>query len=391
MIKTSSLLRSASLITLLGVLVGCGNSTASSSSSTDSSSLSDPFLHVYALLPNTTVPGSFTIKAFNTSNGNSSVLNSQFGTGVGDNPVLIRTHPNINVFYVLNNGSATVSQYTMDKNGGASFLGTVATPVNPTLIAIHPSGGYVYVVGGAANAPGLIRRFSVTGDGVLDNPLDVATTNNYSTSTDYVKDADFSFAGGTFHLPCVGAIESYPINSDGTLGPAVQSLATAAPTGDAGDNYRDIDVRPGQASLCAVVNAVNGNDKVRSYAVDNGSLSAVQEADTGDLRLGMGCMASNAQYYVGSASNPHMFGFNVDNSTGTLGALATNPMAVGSSISSTFVKLDPTNNFMVSTGGPGDQALVSRFRGSSGEFVGSSSDSQSLTNPSGFDFFAFIF
>lgn len=390
MIKTSSLRRNAGLLTLLGVLVGCGNTTASSSSSTDSTSGSQS-LHIYALIPNNTAPGSFTIKDFNPSNGTSSVLNGQFGTGVGDNPVLLRTHPNINVFYVLNNGSASLSQYTMDKNGGASFLGAVATPVNPSLIAIHPSGGYVYVVGGAANAPGVIRRFSVNSNGVLENPLDSSTTNNYSTSTSYIKDADFSFGGGTFHVPCVGAIESYPVNSDGTLGAAVQSLATLAPTGDVGDNYRDIDVRPGQASLCAVVNAVNGNDKVRSYAVDNGSLSAVQEADTGELRLGMGSMAGNAQYYVGSASNPRMFGFSVDNSTGTLGPLTTNPMAVGSSNSSTFVKLDPTNLYMVSTGGPGDNALVSRFRGSTGEFVGSSSDSQSLTNASGLDFFAFIF
>lgn len=128
MIKTSSLRRNAGLLTLLGVL--CGNST-SSSSSTDSTSSSSQSLHIYAMIPNNTAPGSFTIKDFNPNNGTSSVLNGQFATGVGDNPVLLRTHPNINVFYVLNNGSASLSQYTMDKNGGASFLGAVAPLSTP--------------------------------------------------------------------------------------------------------------------------------------------------------------------------------------------------------------------------------------------------------------------
>ena len=58
---------------------------------------------------------------------------------------------------------------------------------------------------------------------------------------------------------------------------------------------------------------------------------------------------------------------------------------------SLFVMLDPSNNFMVSTGGTGDNVLVARFRGQNGEFVGSTADSQSLNSPQGFDFFTFNF
>lgn len=75
-----------------------------------------------------------------------------------------------------------------------------------------------------------------------------------------------------------------------------------------------------------------------------------------------------------------------------LSLLAVRPAEFEISVSINFVvKLDPTNLCMVSPGGPGDNALVSRFRGNTGEFVGSSSDSQSLTNASGLDFFAFLF
>lgn len=346
-------------------------------------------IHEYAIIANTQPAGSFTIKGLNVQNGTSSVLNNQFTTGVGSNPILVKTHPNINVFYVLNSSSATISQYTMDNNGGAAFLGTVATPANPLFMVVHPSGGFVYV-GAAFNGVGTagsIRRYAVASDGTLSQVgADVLTTNSLTNNLTRIKDADFSFGGGALHVPEVNKIETFNIAPDGGL----TVTAQANTLGNANYEAIDVDVRPGQAALVAVVRTSEVNDRLFSFPVNNGVLGASSNIAPA-TQMNMGDFASNGQYYVGHATLPQMFGYNVDNSTGALTALSTNPMAVTTGVSSRFVGLDPSNNFMLSTGGLGDNVLVARFRGQNGEFVGSTADSQSLFNPSGFDFFTFNF
>ena len=383
--KNLSTLCFAGLVALTGlVATGCGSDTTTVGNFGPTSSI-----HEYLIVANNNAAGSFTIKSQNIQNGTSSVLNNQFTTGVGANPTVVKTHPNINVFYVLNTGSATVSQYTMDANGGAAFLGTVATPANPTLLNIHPSGGFVYVAGAdAVDAAGTIRRFTVGSDGTLSNGVDVSTVTNYTRSLSRVKDGDFSFGGGTFHVPQRGGVRSYSVNADGTLGASV-----LADSNSADDDLRDVDVRPGQASLVASVRTpAPANDSLRSWSVNNGVLSApIETPSVTEPLLGHGDFASNGQYYGGSGSNPRMFGYNVDNATGALTPLASNPMQVTTGARSAFVNLDPSNNFMLSTGGNGDNVLVARFRGADGNTVGSTADSQSLVNPNMFDYFTLNF
>ena len=346
-------------------------------------------LREYAIIANNQAAGSFTVKGLNLQNGTSSVINNQFTTGVGANPILVKTHPNINVFYVLNRTSGTISQYTLDRNGGAAFLGTVNTPANPMFIVIHPSGGLVYV-GAAPNGPGVagsIRRYTVASSGVLTAAgADVLTTNSLTNNVALIKDTDFSFGGGALHVPEVNKVETFSVATDGTL----TATAQANTLGNANFEALDVDVRPGQASLVAVVRTNEANDRLFSFPVNNGVLGASTNIAPATV-LNMGDFASNGQYYAGHATLPQMFGYNVDNATGALTALATNPMAVSTGVSSRFVALDPSNNFMLSTGGVGDNVLVARFRGQNGEFIGSTADSQSLFNASGFDFFTFNF
>ena len=361
---------------------GCGSNDAVHVVQTNSSVLRE-----YAVIANNQPAGSFTVKGLNLQDGTSSVLNNQFTTGVGANPILVKAHPNVNVFYLLNRGSATISQYSLDRNGGATFLGTVNTPANPMFLVIHPSGGLVYV--GAAptgnGTAGAIRRYTVAPSGVLTAAgADVLTTNSLTNDITRVKDADFSFGGGALHVPEVNKVETFTVAADGTLTASAQgnSLENA--------NYEalDVDVRPGQASLVAVVRTNEVNDRLFSFPVNNGVLGASSNIAPATV-LNMGDFASNGQYYVGHANLPQMLGYNVDNATGALTALATNPMAVSTGVSSRFVGLDPSNNFILSTGGVGDNVLIARFRGQNGEFTGSTADSQSLFNPSGFDFFTF--
>lgn len=390
--KNLSTLCFAGLVALTGlVATGCG-----SDETVNVAPANTAILREYAIIANNVTPGTFTIKNLNLQNGTSNVLNNQFSSQ-GNQSLLVRTHPNINVFYVLNQASSTVAQFTMDTNGGAQFLGTVAIPANSSMLAIHPSGGFVYVVGAAAtNTAGTIRRFTVNSNGTLANPLDRATTGagGYTSNLNLVKEGDFSFGGGTFHVGERGGVVSYPVAADGQLGAGVNfNIATGLAT----DDYRDVDVRPGQASLVASIRTAAGNDFVRGFAVNNGVVSGGNQIDTGEVRLGLGDMATNGQYYLGSESNPRLFGFNVDNATGTLTALASNPAAVTAGARSSFVNLDPSNAFVLSTGGQtfagpsADNVIVARFRGQDGNITGSTADAQALNQAAGFDFFTLNF
>ncbi|MBN9416776.1 MAG: beta-propeller fold lactonase family protein [Candidatus Eremiobacteraeota bacterium] len=383
--KNLSTLCFAGLVALTGlVATGCGSDDTNVVPFTPTTSI-----HEYGIIANRG-NNTFTIKNVNIGNGTSSVLNSQFATGVGTNPTLVKTHPNINVFYVLNVGSATISQYTMDANGGAAFLGTVATPANPQYMVIHPSGGFVYVgaASGGNGAVGSIRRFTVANNGTLTAAgADVASTSFFTNDTTRIKDADFSFGGGVLHSPEVGKIESFNIAADGSLSTTGAGPTLSGTTPEA----LDVDVRPGQASLVSIVRVAEATDRIESFPVNNGVVGAITtNLSSTSTFLNMADFAVNGQYYVGSASSPQMYGFNVDNATGALTALATNPMAVAAG-NAVFVALDPSNNFILSTSAAADSILTARFRGTNGEFTGSTSDTQSLNNPAGFDFFTFNF
>lgn len=394
--KNLSALCFAGLVALTGlVATGCGSDDATVVNSGSTTSVRE-----FAVIPNFG-NNSITVKGVNLVDGTSSLLNNSFNQNVGNQPFQIKCHPNVNVFYVLHKGTAntasTIGQFTMDNNGGVAFLGNVATPANPMWLAIHPAGGLVYV--GAANNgngnAGSIRRYTVNANGTLVAQAgDVATTNAVTNNFARVQDADFSFGGGALHVPEVNKIETFTIAADGTL------TATAQANGltNAAFEAADIDVRPGQNSLVAVVRTNEATDRVMSFPLNNGVLGAVAtNLSTTETRLNQGDFSVSGQYYLGSSTNPRMFGFTLDPNTSALVALSTNPMAVTTGARSQFVALDPSNNFIVSTGGGiadglgADNVLVARYRGQGGEFVGSTADASGLNIPGAFDFFNFNF
>lgn len=394
--KNLSTLCFAGLVALTGlVATGCGSDTTTGGNIAPSTNIRE-----YVVIANNVAAGGFTIKNLNLQNGTSSILTTQTANVGADtnNSIMVKTHPNVNVFYVLNKGTAargTISTYTVDANGAATALGApVPAPVNPQFLSIHPAGGLVYVGGAPAgnNALGDIQRYTVANNGALTlTGLPVKTAFNMTIDfANRVKDVDYSFGGGALHVGTVNHVETFNIAADGTLTPSGQ----VSLLGGAAFEALDVDVRPGQASLEAVVRTNNAVDNITSFPVANGVLGAGTNTVTAEAFLWMGDFASNGQYYVGAGSQAggpnDMLGFNVVNDTGALSPLGTNPMNVALGTSSSFVNLDPSNNFILSTGA-NNSVLVARFRGADGNFIGSTVDSQGLTNASGFDYFNFNF
>jgi len=58
----------------------------------------------------------------------------------------------------------SVSMYTIDATtGGLTPIGTIATEISPTSIAIHPSGKFAYVTNSGSNSVSMYSIDSATG------------------------------------------------------------------------------------------------------------------------------------------------------------------------------------------------------------------------------------
>jgi len=102
----------------------------------------------------------------------------------GTNPYAIAISPSGGHAYVCNNGSNTVSQYSVNSSTGLLTPlspATVSTGTNPCAITISPSGSHAYVVNLSSNTVSQYSRNSSTG---LLTPLSPATvstgTNPYA-------------------------------------------------------------------------------------------------------------------------------------------------------------------------------------------------------------------
>lgn len=66
----------------------------------------------------------------------------------GTEPISVAIHPTGRYAYVVNSGSANVSQYTIGADGGLAPIASaiVVTGSSPTDVTVDPSGRYAYVV-----------------------------------------------------------------------------------------------------------------------------------------------------------------------------------------------------------------------------------------------------
>jgi hypothetical protein len=359
------------LFLLLGSLTGCGSLTDSTPKDLPPRQ-SGKVPTGYIAIPNRTTPGRVVLKSLDLTNGTGRILNSA-STG-GDRPVLIKSLPILQRFYVLNADSSSISTFSLGSEGIADFVSTIDTPPRPKLLVIHPSGGFAYCAGDST-----VRTYSIDNNGNLTSLGDTSLTHPIlSDSDEPVADADFTSYGGFLHLPEEGAIESFTVRPNGRLGSSTL-ISLPNPL----DHARAVNVNPVQDGAEVIVRSATGNDRILSYEVNQAQLGQIS-GTTGpaEARLGVGSFAYTGQYYVGSRSSGRIYGFAVASPGGALTPLAGSPYQIPGSTSDPFVVVDQLAGLVVSTGGSTNlNRLDSLVRGPSGALSSPTSDDQGLTDP----------
>ena len=158
----------------------------------------------------------------------------------------VAIHPSSKYIYVVNQGDNSVSQYSMvppyPYTGpfypAALSPPTIATGTNPQSITVDASGKYVYVVNSGSNT---ISQYTINSDGTLSaNGSVVAGTNPSSIIIDHTGKYAYVANSGS------NTISQYAIGPTGTLSPlAPQTVATGTnPQFDHGRFF-------GQVCLCS--------------------------------------------------------------------------------------------------------------------------------------------
>ncbi|MBX3172470.1 MAG: beta-propeller fold lactonase family protein [Candidatus Eremiobacteraeota bacterium] len=365
----------AALLTL-----GCGNSLQvnipPSGGGSDNNNNNNPgglSLRELIVIPNLS-DNTITVKQVNLDDG-TTFTRATVSSGA-QGPFVVKCSPTMNVFYVLNSNSGLITEFRIDINGNVSSIGNIASPANPLLMTIHPSGRLVFVAGTGRQ----VFTYGVNNDGTLT--LVAQTTTNFLNGTPGL-DADFSGNGAFLHLPVVGGVQTCAIQNDGSL--VSSSLNNAGGSIGAADQVLDVDVHPGQTSLQAAIQRA-GNDAIASFAINGGALTPTGGATTVNYEVGLGDFSAPGRYYLGESGTPRVHGFNTVAATGALTELATSP-SISSGLNALYTQMDFTSSYLFTTQSVGSNLLISRPLSGAGEFNDSNVDNQNLAAPQLFDFF----
>lgn len=355
--------RNLGLLFLLGWMAGCGTHGE------DSISSNPPVrLRELLIIPNFAA-NTVTIKSVNLEDGTSSVLGNPVPSA-GTHPLIARSHPNVKVFYVVNRDSNVITQFTLDENGNARLISSIACPNQTQLFVVHPSGGWAYAGGGTS-----LRTYAISSSGVLSVQGADATL-----AGEPGWDADFSRNGTALHVPELGQLQSFPVAA-GVLGtPITTPLASNA------DRAVDLDLRPGGTSIAV---AVQGNDSIRAYTLGNNGFPNTLTVQNLTFRPATADFADNGQYYLGENGSPSVHAFQ-SNPSGVLSELADSPLVLSGTGGAYFNALDLTEKLVFSTDGNANNRLDVRLRQADGRLIGSSSDTQGLNVPGQFAFMLFL-
>ncbi len=359
--------------------MGCGNTLQVSippgggGNNNNNNNPGAPTLRELMVIPNLS-DNTITVKQVNLNDGTTFTRTTVSSGAQG--PFVVKCNPVTNVFYVLNSNSGLITEFRIDINGNVTSIGNIASPANPLLMTIHPSGRLVFVAGSTRQ----VFTYAVANDGTLTRVAQ--TANNFLNGAPGL-DADFSGNGAFLHVPVVGGVQTCAIQNDGSL--VSNSLNNASGSIGVADQVLDVDVHPNQTSLQAAIQRA-GNDAIASFALNAGTVTPTGSAITVPYEVGLGDFSALGRYYLGESGAPRVHGFNTVAATGALTELASSP-SISTGVNALYTQMDFTSSYIFSTQSIGSNQLVARPLTATGEFNGSSGDNTNLAAPQLFDFF----
>lgn len=240
-----------------------------------------------------------------------------FNAGTG--PVAMAISPTSPFLYVLNQGSANISAFTIDPgtgNLGAIAGSPFATPAAPQSIAISPKGNFLFVSNPAA---GTVSGFAIDSKGVL-SPAGPAVSMGAGATPAFVTvdgSGRFLFVADSAH----NAVLGFTIQTNGSL------TTIAGSPFSAGLQPKAITSDP-QGSFLFVANS--GSNDVSVYVIDSasGALGQISGSPFATGGQGPGYLVTSVGYlYVADQTSNDVAAFLIG-PTGKLSAVKGSPVNV---------------------------------------------------------------
>ncbi|PLP98435.1 beta-propeller fold lactonase family protein [Cupriavidus pauculus] len=249
----------------------------------------------------------------------------------GSFPWSITVAPSGKYAYVANGQSNSVSQYTIGADGALTPMATASVNAGsfPWAITVAPSGKYAYVTNNVSNT---VSQYTIGADGAL-TPMATASVNTGLAPNAVTVDPSgkYAYVGNLTD----GTVSQYTIGADGALSPmvvaSVSAIGAASVTVDPSGKY------------AYVANIVSNT--VLQYTIDaNGALSpmAIASVGAGSNPISVTVDPSGKYAYVANNSSNTVSQYTI----GADGALS--PMA-GASVNvglfPTSVAVDPSGKY----------------------------------------------
>jgi 6-phosphogluconolactonase (cycloisomerase 2 family) len=319
--------------------LAAGESVTLADNGTDTTSVSSNTTFVFPT--KIAQDGSYTVTVTAQPAAQNCAVSSASGSGLTANVTTVAvTCTNLPQYaYVVNNGSNSVSQYSIDASGILSPLSvaTVATGNSPQSITVDPSNKYVYVTNLADNT---ISQYVIQSDGALapNTPATVATGLG-----PWAVAVSPSGAWAYVVNSADNSISQYSVNASGAL------VATANAPVATGTEPWNVTLSPNGKYVYVANhgNAPPGGMTISQYSVD---------ATTGALTpLNPATLPTAFPYPGGITVDPtssYAYLSNIDGNTvseygigadGTLSSL--NPASVATGTEPVFLAFDPTGKY----------------------------------------------
>lgn len=322
----------AAALALVMVAAGCGGSSNSTPGSTGGGNSS-----VYTFGPATNSVLGFS----QNSSGALIPFKNSATTPTGSIPIAMVLHPSLKLTFIANNADGTITILVRDPSTG--FLSTPPLPpgvlnppppiiagTNPIAMVMTPSGNFVYVLNQGTNS---ITEYSVD---LLNNTLVLLPSTLIlppafpAAQLAVSPDSRFLYASS----PTTGQIGVTAIGSDGTLSGGAAFTVGSSPT------FMLVDP---QARFLYVTNPPTNS--VRVFSLNNGALSTEVSGSPFPTGVNPSAMAINSSgnfLLVTNKGSNSVSGFSVSN--GSLSNVPGSPFNTG--VGPSYVVFDKANSFV---------------------------------------------
>jgi YVTN family beta-propeller protein len=272
----------------------------------------------------------------------------------GTSPVSVAVDPSNRFVYAANPSANTVSAYAINSTGNLTSIGTSATGLGPDAVTVDPSGLILYVANQSSNSVSIYTINPSTGA-----PQSVGSVGSGNAPSSVAIPSQGGFVYVTNHAS--NNVSAYRVSNpaNGALAPITGSpfaagSAPAAATVDPSGHYLYV--------------ANSSSNNVSAYVINQstGALTPVSGSPfmAGSSPQSLVVDATGQFLYVANFGSDNISAYSINSGNGGLSTVSGSPFAAGTNPQA--VMLDPSNSFLYAVNHGSDNLSIYGLNGSTG-------------------------